>query len=77
MRELSPLNTVIIPELKPEKTARELYLKHHGVNAAVIAREIKRGTDEEMEHTPFRYIARIIASHHLWKNIYYYRKRKE
>ena len=77
-RIISPLNAFYIPELRPERTADEL-LKHwrgkmHGINKGTIHRSLKLGTDDEMEHTPFRYIARIIASHHLWKDINYYRK---
>lgn len=65
-RILSPLNTVTIPELKPERTGREIYQKWHGYNAEQIHRALEQGTKEEMEHTPFRYIARIIASHHIY-----------
>jgi hypothetical protein len=73
-RQLSPLNTFIIPELRPERTAADLARRWPGASAEKIAREIARGTDDEMEHTPFRYIARIIASHHLWKKLDYYKK---
>lgn len=65
---ISPLNTFIIPELKPERTAREIYQKWHGYHAEEIAGALEQGTKEELEHTPFRYISRIIASHHIYKH---------
>lgn len=71
-RLISPLNTFIVPELKPERTAMELTRKWG--DPLRVKRQLELGTDDEMEHTPFRYIARIIASHHLWKDINYYRK---
>lgn len=72
----SPISVLVIPELRPERTAKELYQKWHGYKAEEIMREIQRGTKDEMEHTPYKHIARIIASHHLWKNILFYRKTK-
>ena len=77
-RLINPLNVFVVPELRPEHSEAEL-LKHWrgkmlGINKDSIHRSLELGTDDEMEHTQFRYIARIIASHHLWKDINYYRK---
>lgn len=67
MKNITPLNPISFRgQLRREYTAREIYLKHHGYNAAVIAKALEEGTREEMEHTNFIGIARRIASHHIY-----------
>ena len=72
---LSPLNTFIIPELKPERKLPELLKKWRNIPKKTIQDQIEAGTKhEQLEHTPFRHIARIIASHHIYEDAFYYPK---
>jgi hypothetical protein len=47
---------------------------HHGVSIWLIKRQLRKGTDVEMEHTRDEAVAREIATDHIWEDPHYYDK---
>ena len=47
---------------------------HHGVSIRLIKRQLRKGTDVEMEHSSDEAVAREIAQDHVWEDPRYYDK---
>ena len=59
--------------IKPKISVEDI-AKKHGVDVDRVKKELKRGTQVEMEHTKDKDAAETIASHHLDEMIDYYIK---
>jgi hypothetical protein len=73
MRFQDILDKYIQSNLK-SKISNESIAKKHNVSLDLVQAYLNQGIKVEMEHTPNKKIAEIIASHHLNERIDYYKK---
>jgi len=72
----SDLNDDIMSKLKTPKTLSEIS-KIHNVSEEVLAQQLEKGIEAEMEHTTDKKIAETIALHHIEEMPDYYDRLKE
>jgi len=72
----SDLNEDIMSKLKTPKTLSEIS-KIHNVSEEILAQQLEKGIEAEMEHTTDKKIAETIALHHIEEMPDYYDRLKE